>query len=72
MCRADSGIALDHAQRLPAAFLADGLEIDAGHDAMTCPMVAPVMDVKIRNTGTPARRHAVACAFLIGLPLGTL
>jgi hypothetical protein len=55
MCRADSGIALDHAQRLPAAFLADGLEIDSGHDATARPMVTPVMDVKIRNTGTLLR-----------------
>ena len=50
MRRADSGVTFDHAQGPPAAFLPDGFEIDARHDAPASPVVAPIMDTKISDT----------------------
>ena len=65
MCRADSSIALDHAQRLPAAFLADGLEIDAGHDAMARPFKAVGKTLGCeRETAACAAEHELLGHFL--------
>jgi hypothetical protein len=54
MIDADAGIALDHAQRLPASHVHDGDEVDPGHDAVGGPVVAPIMDSEILYLGAPA------------------
>lgn len=56
MVGAYSGILLDHAQGLPATFLADRFQIDAGHDALACPVMAPIVDVKITDPRSAAGR----------------
>jgi len=47
MIDADAGIALDHAQRLPASHVHDGDEVDPCHDAVGRPVMAPVVDGEI-------------------------
>ena len=54
MGRAYGRIALDHAQRLPAAFLPDSFEVDAGHHTVARPVMAPVVDTKTCDTGAAA------------------
>ena len=53
MVDTDAGIALDHAQRFPAAHVHDGDEVDPRHHAMGRPVVAPVMDGEILYLGMP-------------------
>src|SRR5262249_55336414 len=56
MLSADGGIALHHAQRRPAAFLFDGLQVDSGLDAFAGPMVTPVVDSEIGDLRSLAGR----------------
>jgi hypothetical protein len=71
-------VALDHAERFPAALLPDGFQIDAGHDAHAGPVMAPVMHMEIDDTGSPASgrmrlfdraaaRHLVAARIAVRL-----
>jgi len=53
---AHSRVALDHAQRLPTAFLPHCLQVDAGHHAVAGPVMPPVMNVKIDDAGATTRR----------------
>src|ERR1700730_1691189 len=77
MRSADSGVAFDHPQGLPAAFLADGFEIDARHDAPARPVVAPIMDSEITDPCSFAGRsvrfldwRAAGEAILAGVGIG--
>ena len=49
-------VALDHAQRHPSAFLSDGFEVNARHDALAGPVVPPIVDVEIADPGAAAGR----------------
>lgn len=69
MRRAHCRVPLDHAQRFPAALLADGLEINAGHDATAGPVAPPIVYVEIDDA------RALACGrvrFLNGRAAGHL
>src|SRR5262249_52786799 len=55
--RAHRRVVLDHAKRLPPALLANGLDVDAGHDTAAGPMMPPVVDMKIFDVSAPACRR---------------
>jgi hypothetical protein len=52
----DGRVPLDHSKGFPATLLLDRFEVDSGHDALTRPMVPPVVHVKINDPSTAARR----------------
>src|SRR5689334_11376271 len=50
----DGGIPLHHPQRLPTALLPDRFEINAAHDALASPVMAPIVNMEVLDTGTVA------------------
>ena len=47
MFSADRRVPFDHPQRLPAALLADGFEINSAHDALASPVMPPIVHTKV-------------------------
>src|SRR5262249_19081605 len=54
MCGAYGCVAFHHSKGLPSAFLFNGFEVDARHHTPTCPVMPPIMNMKIRDPRSPA------------------